>query len=82
MLKISIDKDKGGSTIEINGSLIDILNDSLNAVGMMNRELEKIGGPRAAAMFIRGIPAAIMEYHGGKVKEAEPEKKKEDEKKC
>ena len=75
MLKISV--DKSGSTIELNGTLLDILNDSLNAVGMMCREFEKIDGARAAAMFIHGIPAAIMEYHDGKVKEADPEKKEE-----
>lgn len=80
MLKISV--DKSGSTIEMNGPLLDVLNDSLNAVGMMYREFEKIGGARAAAMFIHGIPAAIMEYHDGKVAEAEPEKDKEDKKKC
>ena len=73
MLKLSIDHSK--QEIEIEGPLLDILNDALNAVGIMSREFEKIGGKGLTAMFVSGIPKAIMEY---RTIESEEEKNEND----
>lgn len=71
MLKLSIDRSK--QEIEMQGPLLDLLNDALNAVGILSREFEKVGGKSAAAMFIAGIPKAIIEYRSIKSKEEQHE---------
>ena len=60
MLKVSVVGKT--STIEMKGPVIDILNDSLTAVGHLFCELEKIGGVELGSMFAVGIPQAIKTY--------------------
>lgn len=60
MLKVSV-VDKA-TTIEMKGPVIDVLNESLAAVGHLFCELEKIGGVELSSMFAVGIPQAIKIY--------------------
>lgn len=60
MLKVSVVGKT--TTIEMKGPVIDILNDSLAAVGHLFCELEKIGGVELGSMFAVGIPRAIKTY--------------------
>lgn len=69
MLKIHVDKSK--QEIELQGPLPDLINDALNAVGIISREFDKIGGDGAAAMFVAGIPKAIILYRNIKKEEEE-----------
>lgn len=71
MLKLSVDKSR--QEIEMQGSLMDLLNDALNAVGIMSNELEKAGGVKTAGLFIAGIPHAIITYRNNKNKEEQHE---------
>ena len=75
MLKVAVVNKE--TTIEMEGPLVDILNDSLCAIGHIFCEIEKIGGVTAGAMLVTGIPEAIKVYREMRKeadKEAEHEK--------
>lgn len=75
MLKVSV-VDKT-TTIEMKGPVIDILNESLAAVGHLFCDLEKIGGVELSSMFAVGIPQAIKTYREMK-KESDKVQEKEE----
>ena len=59
MLNIKIEDKK--TTIDINGTVQELLDEALNIVGHLYKMLERIT-PDAARLFLLGIPMIIKDY--------------------
>lgn len=59
MVKVSVSRRK--TTIELDGTLEEVLNDALNLVGKLYKAMEKQDNT-IATMFLIAIPRALAEY--------------------
>lgn len=61
MLSIKIEDKK--TTVEVNGTVGELIDEALNIVGHLYKTLERTE-PKASHMFLSGIPLVIKAYVG------------------